>query len=55
MKSETITILAKWFNKVALDAMMESLKVESLKESKEIFGMVKACYVIEFDLLTFAK
>ena len=55
MKSETIKILAKWFNKVALDAMMESLEVESLEEGKEIFDMTKACYVIEFDLLSFAK
>lgn len=55
MKSETIKILAKWFNKVALDAMMESLEAESLEEGKEIFCLAKACYVIEFDLLTFAK
>lgn len=55
MKSETIKILAKWFNKVALDIMMESFEVESLEEAKEIFNMAKACYIIEFDLLTFAK
>ena len=55
MKSETIKILAKWFNKVALDAMMESFEVESLEEAKEIFDIAKDCYIIEFDLLTFAK
>lgn len=55
MKSETIKILAKWFNKVALDAMMESFEAESLEEAKEIFDMAKGCYIIEFDLLTFAK
>jgi len=55
MKSETIKILAKWFNKVALDALVESSEVESLEEAKEIFNIAKACYIIEFDLLTFAK
>jgi hypothetical protein len=55
MKSETIKTLAKWFNKVALDTMMESLEAESLEEGKEIFDIAKACYVIEFDLLAFAK